>query len=167
MGITYKGVIRAFFELALGTILYEIAEKVKSIKFTDIGKMLCTLVEMIGFASIFVIVNIANASNKYDFCMLAILAISVTLAFSENTFFYNSANKKFIFYLEKLSLPIYLNHKWIIKLIIELLGGISYGWKVVISIVGSIVFSIICVYAIEKLKKINTIKIKRIFIENI
>lgn len=165
MGLTYKGVLRAFFEIALGTILYEIAENIKKVKFTEIGEHIYTFIEIIGFSSIFIIVNIQNASDKYDFWMLLILAISVILAFGEKSIFYNYASNKFVFYLEKLSFPIYLNHIWIIKLIMELFDEISYSLTVITVIISSIVFSIICVYLIEKLKKINFKKINKIFIE--
>jgi len=164
-GLIYQGVLRAFFEIALGTILYEIAEKIKKIRFTQLGKHIYTLIELVGFLSIFIIVNIEDASNNYDFCMLLILAISVTLAFGEKSIFYNCVNNKFIFYLEKLSLPIYLNHVWLIKLIIKVFDGMSYGLVLIFVIISSIVFSIICVYIIEKLKKLNMKKIRKIFIE--
>lgn len=153
MGFTYKGVLKAFFEIALGTILYEFAENIKKVKLTELGEYIYTFIEIIGFSSIFIIVNIPNASNKYDFWMLLILAISVTLAFGEKSVFYNYANNKFVFYLEKLSLPIYLNHIWIIKIIMRLFDEISYSLTVVTVIICSIAFSIICVNLIEKLKK--------------
>ncbi len=165
MGITYKGTLRAFFELSLGTILYEISEKIKRINFTNIGKLIITLIEVVGFVSILFIVNIQNASNKYDFCMLLILSISITLAFSGNTLFYNFTNKKFIYYLEKLSLPIYLNHIWIIDLTTRLLKEVNYDLKVVLVILVSILFSIICLFCVEKIRNICGMKIKQIFIK--
>ena len=57
-----------------------------------------------------------KAHENYDFIMIAIIAIAVTMAFSEKTLDYKLFRNKVVDYLEKLSLPIYLNHTWIIGL---------------------------------------------------
>lgn len=152
-GFAYKGLLRAFFEIALGSILYEIAEKMKNINFTKFARLILTAIEIVGFISIFFITNIKDASSKYDFIMLAILAISITISFSEKTIFYNFANNRFFYYLEKLSLPIYLNHIWIIIIINKTLSNLNYIQKLGILMISTIVFSMIIMYLIELAKK--------------
>lgn len=156
-GIVYKGILRAFFELALGAIVYEFVNKIKNVNFTKHGKVFLTIIEVLGFVSIFIITNLNNASKKYDFIMLAILAISIGVAFSEKTMFYKISNNKFCYYLEKLSLPIYLNHLWIITILSETLNKnlkeLSYINKLGITIIGTIIVSIITMYIIELVKK--------------
>lgn len=166
LGITYKGNLRALFEMSLGAVLYEITQKLKEIDFTFLGNLLLTIIEIAGFVSIFFIVNVPDASNKYDFIMLLILAISVTLAFSEKNIFYNITNNKFIYYLEKLSLPIYLNHNWIILLVIKLNKNASYGFLIIEILAYVIVASMLEVLLVEKLRKADKTKIKRLFIKS-
>ena len=166
MGITYKGVFRGFFELSLGTILYELAQKLKTVEFTFLGKLLLTIIETIGFISVFFIVNVPNASNDYDFVMLAILSVSVTLAFSENNIFYHLANNKVFYYLEKLTLPMFLNHNWVIILVVKFARNASYSLQLVGIITYTIAFSMLNVMLIEKLRKIDKSNFKRLFIKN-
>ena len=163
----YKGLLRAIFEISLGTIIYEIAQKIKSINFTKLSKFLLTIVEIVGFVSIFFIVNIKNATSKYEFVMILILTISISLAVSEKTIFYNISNNKLCYYLEKLSLPIYLNHIWIILLVGKHLKNYSFGAKTIISVVLAIAFSIFIMWATETVQKIWNKKkksIKKFFI---
>lgn len=151
-GMVCNGLLRGFFELALGGVLYEIIEKIKNITFTRLGRYILTLIETIGFASIFFIVNIEDASGKYSFIMLFIIAISTTIAFSEKTIFYNFLSNKLIYYLERLSLPIYLNHIWIMEVIRRNLRELIYIYKLGLTIICTIIFSIIIMYLIEKIK---------------
>ena len=163
----YKGLLRAIFEISLGTIIYEFAQKTKKFNFTKLGEWLLTIIEIVGFVSIFFISNIKNATYKYEFVMILILTISISLAFSEKTAFYNISNNKFCYYLEKLSLPIYLNHIWIILLVKKYLVNYNFTIKVCVSIILTIIFSIFIMYVIEIVQKIldkKRDKIKKLFI---
>lgn len=166
-GFAYKCLLRAFFELSLGTMLYEITNKIRTVKFTKLARILLTIIEICGFASIFFITNIEKASTKYELHMILILSISIVIAFSEKTILYNFANNKFSYYLERLSLPIYLNHNWIITVINKNFTDLNYFKKLGITIIVTIIFSIIIMYLIEWIKK-NGDKsqkfIKKIFI---
>lgn len=162
-GILYKSLLRAFFELALGSILYEVSIKVMEINFNKIGRCILTLVEIIGFVSIFLIANIPN--SKYDFIALAFMSISVIIAFTGKTMFYHVANNRLFYYLEKLSLPVYLNHQWVIELVKRKLGYLGYWEKLGITIFLTIIVSMIIMYIIEKIKGKPTKIAKKIFIE--
>lgn len=136
-------------------------------QFTKASKIILTLIENIGFISIFVIANLDNADKKYDFVALLIISISVILAFSENNIFYKHMNNKFIYYLEKLSFPIYLNHLWIIKVVRKTLGDFTYIQKLIITIICTIVVSMVILFLVEKIKKIienHKTRIKKFFI---
>lgn len=166
-GFVYKGLLRALFEISLGTIAYIIAQKIKEIKFTKLSKWILTIIEIVGFTSIFFIVNIKGASQKYEFIMILILFISISIAFSEKTIFYKFANNKFVYYLEKISLPIYLNQIWIILLAKNNLSHLNYYTKMSISVIATIIISIIIMHLIELAQKIfekHKIKIKKLFI---
>lgn len=162
-GIAYKGLLRAFFELSLGAILYEISLKVKNINFNKLGKIFLTLIEVLGFISVFIIAN--SGSSRYDFFELMLLSISVIIAFTEKTYFYNVASNKLFYYLENLSFPIYLNHLWIIDLIQIKLGYLGYWKKLAVILFSTIIFSIFIMYVIEKIKGKPTKIAKQIFIK--
>lgn len=157
-GMFYICLLRGFFEIALGTILYIMTEKIKKVNFTIISKFILTVIELCGFISIFCITSIQDAGTKYDFIMILILSISILLAFSEKTLFFNFSNNHIFYYLEKLSLPIYLNHNWIIYLVNKFWGNYKYFEKLGIIIIATIIFSMIVLCLINQLKKINKIK---------
>ena len=145
-GIVYKALLRAFFEISLGCILYEISEKLKNINFTNISKCIFSFVEILGVISVFYIAN--KKGGKYDFIMLLILSIIVVIAFSEKTRFYNLFNNKFFYYLEKLSLPIYLNQYFILT-IINKNTNFNCVQRLVIIIVVSILLAMFITYIID------------------
>ncbi|MCI9177610.1 MAG: acyltransferase [Clostridia bacterium] len=164
-GLVYKCFLRGFFEISLGVILYEVTQKLKSINFTKIAKTILTCIEIIGFTSIFIVVNIKNAHNKYDFIMILILSICISIAFSEKTLLLKFCNNKFVYFLEKLSLPMYLNQIWIITLIKYIFQRYSlnyYQYCLVVLII-DIVFSIIAMQLVKIIKS-NIGKIKKVFI---
>ena len=168
-GFIYKGLIRAFFEISLGVLLYDFSEKIKKVNFTKLGKTMLTVVEIIGFISIFIIVNLKDAHNKYDFIMILLLSISISLAFSEKTLLLKYCNNKFFYFLEKISLPMYLNHKWIIEVINHVLLSnkvmyVNYYIELLATIILTAIVSIITMTLIKYTKKAFP-KVKRLFIE--
>lgn len=168
-GFVYKGLIRAFFEISLGVLLYSFTEKIKKVKFTKLSRILLTVIEIVGFTSIFFIVNLKDAHSKYDYIMILLLSISISLAFSEKTLLLKFCNNKIFYFLEKLSLPMYLNHKWIVELMNYVLvkNGIkevNYYIELLVAIVISAIVSIIMINIIRFAKKILP-KVKRAFIE--
>ncbi|MCI9087068.1 MAG: acyltransferase family protein [Clostridia bacterium] len=168
INFTFKGVIRAFSELSLGCILYLICQKVKQINFTKFGRFVITIIEIIGFIFPFLIAQFASTS-KYDFIIVPILAISILLAFSEKTLELNCFNHQFFFWLEKLSLPLYICHIVVRNFIMEFspLSSLSYSSKVPIYLLLCFVLSLICMYFIKFLQKIHIIEyFKKFIIKN-
>lgn len=143
----YKGLLRAFFEISLGALSYDLSERIKKINFNMFGKLLLTVIEWVGFASLFYVVNLKDAHNKYDFVMMLILFICISISFSGKTLLINVFSNKFFYYLEKLSLPMYLNQMWVMFLfthiVIKKQIDISYysiaGICVLLTIVSSII----------------------------
>ena len=168
LGYFYKGFIRAFMELSLGCILYLICEKVKNINFTKLGKLSITLIEFVGFLIPFVISQFIENATTYDFIVLAIMSISIIFAFSEKTLEFKFFNNKIVYYLEKLSLPIYLSHTFIRTIINEssLTINFNYYEKISIFVVITVIFSISLKFILELLANKNYFipQIKRIFI---
>ena len=161
-GIVYKGLARAFFELSLGTILYEVCEKIKNINFNKLGKVVLTIIEVLGFTSMLIISNIKNL--RYDYIAIGLVSIAIVLAFSEKTLLLKFCNNKLFYYLEKLSLPVYLNHIWIILIIKKMFTNTNDTTKLLLSVVITIIVSIIIMFLLEKLKGKPTSLAKKIFI---
>lgn len=166
-GLMYKGLLRGFFELSFGAMLYELTQKVTKKDFTLLGKILLTVMEISGFVSIFLISNIKGANGKYEFLMLLILGISIAIAFSEKTVTYKLSNNKFCYYLEKLSLPIYLNQIWIILLVDKYLKQYNFKIKLIIAVIATILISAIIMFLTEKLLNlIRKINFKKLIFNN-
>ena len=166
----YKGLLRVFFELALGCILYKFASYMKNINFTKLSLILFTLLMFAGFTSIFVLINLKNAHSRFDYIMIVILFISISIAFSEKNIVLRLFNNKLFYYLEKLSLPMYLNQDIIINALRQYIirvGKIHVNYfKVLFFILfTSVIVSIIELFVIDLLKKVNWKKIKAIFVE--
>ena len=170
VGFVYKGMLRAIFELPLGCIIFLFSEKIKKTNFTNICRIMLTFIEIVGFSSIFFIVNTKNAHTRYDFVMILYLSICIAIAFSEKTFDYNILSNKAVYYLEALSLPIYLNHSWIISLGKDLIKTenfitSNYYYYLITIILITVVISVIEMRIVKKIKEkeiINKIKEKLI-----
>lgn len=162
IGFTYKGVIRAFIELTLGSTLYVICQKFQNINFTKFGSFVITIIEILGFLLPFFISQFVAKATKYDFIVVAILSISITLAFSEKTIELRLFNNKFFFWLEKLSLPLYLCH-FAVRIFMRnssLFSSMTYYSKLSIFLLLTFIVSLICMYLLEFLKSKNYFKDK-------
>ena len=166
-GIIYKSLLRGFFELSLGAIAYQFAEYVKSLSFTKLGSRVLTFIEIIGFLSIFYFVNKPSPHDKYDFIMILILFISISIAFSEKSILQNFSNNKLFYYMEKISLPMYLNQIWIIEIILKLINNnnanLSYYQITVITIICTFLLAILTEEIVKFIKMMYP-KFKRIFV---
>ena len=164
----YKSLIRSFMEMNLGIFLYSICEYFKKVDFKKISRVLLTIIEILGYLSIFIICNKSNVHIRFDTIILFILSISILISFSGNSILNNFANNKVFYYLEKLSLPMYINN-WLIVMVVQYIIGknnlnISYYIVLLITICILIFISIIELFIVDKYEK-NKEKMKIIFIK--
>lgn len=166
-GIVYKGTIRAFFDMALSGYIYILAEKMKKTNFTVCSKIIFTILEILGFISIFILVNTKNA-DSLDFTFLFILFFSISFALSNKTYDLKFANNKIFYFLEKVSLPMYLDDMMVIDGInyYKTQNNIllSYEKELIIAIILSFLIGIIILYIVEIIKYLAK-KSKKIFIK--
>ena len=84
--------------------------------------------------------------------------IGVIVAFSTKTFFFEKCNNKIFYYLERLSLPLYLNNPIFINIMnSELIKGtftLSYPLKFVIVVFVTILFSALELYLMKYIMKL-------------
>ncbi len=170
IGFTDFANVRAFVELNLGILLYFISNKLKNINFTKLGLFCLTVIEIVCLSLPFFTSTLIKNSYRYDYLMLVIIAIGVCIATSNITLEKNILNKNIVYYFEKLSLPLYILHAGVLKIIyrIDYLYNIplSYASLLAMSLGISLVFAIIALKVIEGLRSKNFYldKIKRLFI---
>lgn len=160
-GFAYAGLFRAFFEISLGTIIYLIVSKIKQIDFTKFGKFCFTLLELLCF--IFVLIICVGFKN-YDFVVLFALAIAIIMALSEKTLLFHFANNKVFYFLEKLSLPIYLNHSWIEDVVIRIAPNIGIVNQFFCVLIFTFLISVFMIWIIPKLVYFTINLCKKIFL---
>lgn len=167
--ILYKGILRSIFEINIGMYLYLISEKISNVKFTKLSKILLLFFEIAGYLSIFVLVNLNNAHRRFDVLMLLIISICILISTNKNMYLYNFCNNKLFYFLEKLSLPMYIYQWLIIEIMVFVLTKfnihLSYLCFSGITIIISIIFGIVVLKLIE-LYDNNKEKIKSLFIAN-
>lgn len=163
VGFTYRGVIRAFFEINIGACLYPLVQKIKDLDFTKFGVICITFIEILGFA---IPVLAAHFIDKfYGYILLLMLISSVTLAFSEKTLDFKYLNNKFVYFLEKISIPIYFIHIPVRDYIKTF--NLSYYVNIPLILVCSIIAGIIMYLVVDYLRKRDFYipQIKKIFIK--
>ncbi len=152
----YLGTLRAFLEINMGIISYEICKKLKNVNFTKLGRLLLTIIE-IGLFSFMLFA--ANYSKFHvlsiDYIYLFLFFIAITIAFSELTLTYKFCCNKCFYYLEKISLPLYLNQFFFIYIIryIDYFKSYSYYEKTFIYVIANLLFAIITIYIVNFLLK--------------
>ena len=106
----HAGVIRAFAELNLGVAAFRLAQYLGNLRLTAAGKGLLSLTALTGcLMPLFVTTFIANA-RRYDHVMVLMFFLVVAAANSGHCFNGKFFNNKLVYFLEKLSLPVYVNH---------------------------------------------------------
>lgn len=154
-GIMYVGLARSIVELSLGIVAYELCERFKKINFTKFGSILLSFIEVSCFLIVIVVNSIIFRPYNYDWLFIILLTISIVIAFSEKTYFYQKCNNKFFYFLEKLSLPLYLNNFVFINIFNSSLSfDLSYTQKFIFVFIATILLSIIELYLMKYLKMI-------------
>ena len=144
IGFCYYGTLRAFLSINIGIVLYEICEKIKKINFTFFARFLLTITEISLLTTSILAQEFLEKGRKLDFFWLLFFAVGILIAFSEKTLFYKACCNKFFYYLEKLSLPIYLNQLAVLWAIgyFNFFNRFTYTQNILISIGITIYISI-------------------------
>ena len=139
--------LRTLMDLSLGCICFEISQKIGS-KLSDhkIAKIIeCSLYLIVLFSTM------VYTPTTVEFPMLICLAIAVTITISQtqkNSFF----NKKFFYFLGKLSFPLYMIHCLVIQAMLLIWPTIQSWPLFVLFILISLLSSMLSIYIYEKIK---------------
>lgn len=162
----HKGVIRALMDINIGIFLYGMVEKFKNIDLTDFSKFILTALEIIGYILIFYLCNKNEIS--IEFVVITLIVFCTFISLSEKDFLYDFCNNKFFYYLEKLSLPMYIFQYIFIVIAIyinnKFLLNLEFMEMYIPIVIISIVWGIIILKLFDFFSK-NKKGIKRIFIK--
>lgn len=112
--------LRAFACMSLGVWVYAASEKIKTI---NISKIILTIGEIICFLGA-IAITYYEYGNSYSQVFMLLIIIGCIIMFSQKTFT-ASINSKFISFLGKLSLPLYLCQSTVGRLV----GGFFPSWS--------------------------------------
>ena len=158
----YSGLLRCLVDINLGILVYEFIKyfnkKMKKIKEKKCKKrirIILQIIEIVLYLFIFGFMIFAGYKNKNDYFLLLCILCATTITLSEQTYIKKIFSHKFVYYLEKLSLYIYINQKIFITLLSILLKRYDIGYYkfVLFTLIFDIIFSIIEIAIIEKIKK--------------
>ena len=118
--ITFACNFRALGEIALGTVCYEASRRLSQVSFSTGKRILFSLLQVAGYGLSF-FYACCYTDRRFSGQILLVLAVSITLSFSEVGYFaqrktHAKPNRLFL-YLGALSLPIYLLQIFFIRLV--------------------------------------------------
>ncbi|MCR5581906.1 MAG: acyltransferase [Pseudobutyrivibrio sp.] len=142
-GHFYKCFLRGFAEMALGCSAYSLTRQLNKIDFTMAGRRILALVELACYLLVFRYA-VTGIDTKYSFTSLFIMCIGLILTFSEVNPAHEIFDKPIFSWFGKMSLLIYLNQFYSIRLVQSLLPSISFPLKVVCCTAVTLVGSLIC-----------------------
>lgn len=135
--------IRGIVDVNIGMIIFLINDRLKDIDYTKFGKLLLTLFgEGLLIAVVLITTFIKNA-YRYDFIMLLMLTIAISIIVSEKTLETKILSNCIIIYLERISILIFINHMTFNYFANNINLNISPLEKSLLSVVVCILFSMI------------------------
>lgn len=108
-GLIHAGLLRAMADILVGYLSYSMSVKLANTEFSNGRKMIMGILEMGGYLISLYLVFRMNGPTRIDFLIVLLLAISVTISFSQVTFtkqIHGSVCDR----LGRYSLNIYLSH---------------------------------------------------------
>ncbi len=134
----YGGFMRAFAAMSIGVICFRLFSKRKAPqeatgRFADLP---AKILEFSGF-SIAIVVLMFWGKSTADFLCILILAISITLAFGNQTKVFNT---KLVYRINALLFPVYLNQRFVIDMLHEVFPAVTV-WLVPVYLVVLFAFS--------------------------
>lgn len=167
-GYICMGISRAFIEMNMGCLIYLLCEKFKKINLTNFSKILLTIIAQGFLISILVVTSVIERAGLYQFIMLLMIAISVFIMMSEITYERKMLSNRFVYYLEQLSLVIFILHNVVLHFVkySTLFNNWTPHEKSILSVIITILASVIIELLVRYLKKKEiSKKISKLFIK--
>ncbi len=126
LGFCYKGWLRAVGELCMGVILWGICQKMKEVRYSRLAKWLFTFLELFCYLGV-IAWSYSHKGSQMDFVMLLLFAAGVVVTFSGNSLLSSFFNKPLVYFLGKVSFPIYLSHNYWSHALTRIYQGQTYA----------------------------------------
>ena len=165
-GVCFRGTIRAFMGILLGCIAYKVAEFIKRQEFTLLSKSIFSLVELVGYMTVFVICMVRHRGTT-DWAIVAILAVCVTITFSDATVWADRFRHPVFNRLGVFSYSLYLGHGYWSNALADLLPKLTYWQRMPIYLLISFATGLFIHFVSIGLRRLWAAKgtqIKRMFI---
>ena len=160
---TFRGNLRAVSEIALGAVCFEGASQLRKYQYTKLGRLLLGALEAAAYA-VSIGYMVFHEKSKYDFYILLLLAVGVTLTFSGCNYNFKIWDKRIFAFLGKASLYIYLGHITFARDLTFLIGeGVSNRMAMVIFIALGLSNAAL-LWAISEIIRKNMPKVRRLLI---
>lgn len=147
LGFCYKGWLRAVGELCMGVICWGIVQKIKDVPYSKLARFLLSAVELTCYLGV-IAWSYQHKGSKMDFVMLLFFAAGVIVTFSGQGLFSSFFNKPLVYFLGKISFPIYLAHNYWSHALTRMYPGQDYAQlypKYVLSVI--MTTAVICMAA--------------------
>ncbi len=102
-----KVYVRAFGELCGGIFCFEAAQWLKGLQMKKAGRVCLTLMEFLCYAATLVY-TVTDINDQFEGYFFYVLAVAITLSFSELTLTAEWAKTEAVYYLGRVSLPFYM-----------------------------------------------------------
>ncbi len=126
LGFCYKGFLRAVGELCMGVICWGICQKIKDVPYSRLAKLLLTLLELGSYLGV-ILWSYRHKGSQMDFVMLLFFAVGVVITFSGQSLLSSFFNKPLVYFLGKISFPVYLSHNYWSHALVRMYPGQTYA----------------------------------------
>lgn len=147
--------MRAFAGMSLGGICYYASLLIKKKQRSSVVRVLLSIGELAAFLLSIFLMN-QKGHTQIDFYIILLLAVGITLSFSEQTYITKLLSKQPIVWIGKLSYPMFLNQIFVIYLIGAYLNQLSYSKGIVIFMMILIAISFIELLILQGLNCLKT-----------
>lgn len=164
------GLLRALAEMSAGCVVFRITAWLKEKRLTLFSSACLSLINAVCIAIAFIGAT-KVLHKRFDYIMLVLLAVSVTIMFSEQSLYFRCRKKavdSVMIWLGKISLPMYLTHMWIKAIITATTKGWPRQTGLILffgSVIAFSVFSLWLAGAWKAFMLKNGSKVRRIFIQ--
>lgn len=115
-GLTFRGNLRGFADLCLGVVCYQATQKFATLPLNNFAKALLTVAKY-GCFAVLIAYMYGPTSHITEFFLLPVIMLAILLTFSRQTLGQEFFNNKFVTFLGKFSLPLYLSHYYWVKIL--------------------------------------------------
>ncbi|MBQ7148117.1 MAG: acyltransferase [Pseudobutyrivibrio sp.] len=142
-GMFYKCFLRGLSEMALGCSTYSLTRQYNRYSFSKAGKIILAVLEAVCYLIVFKYAC-TEMDVKYSFPVIFVMWVAVILSFSDINPCHEVFDKPIFSWLGKVSLLIYLNQFYAIRLVQELLEDSSFPVKAVMCTLITFVGAFFC-----------------------